>query len=50
MITEMALYAIHGLLHLCGYDDHNDVDRRKMRQRERHYLQLLGFPDVTDTE
>jgi probable rRNA maturation factor len=50
MITEMALYAIHGLLHLCGYDDHNDVGRRVMRQRERHYLQLLGFPDVTDTE
>src|SRR5256885_13673282 len=34
--TELALYVIHGLLHLCGYDDHDDSDRRAMRERERH--------------
>src|SRR5436309_2423188 len=36
--AELALYVIHGLLHLCGYNDHDDADRVKMRERERHYL------------
>ncbi len=44
--AELALYVIHGLLHLCGYDDHEDADRRAMRERERHYLRLLGLPDI----
>src|SRR5436853_6856400 len=25
--AELALYVIHGLLHLCGYDDHEDEGR-----------------------
>jgi ssRNA-specific RNase YbeY (16S rRNA maturation enzyme) len=29
---------IHGLLHLCGYDDHTTGERRKMRERERYHL------------
>src|SRR4051794_24144792 len=28
--AELALYVIHGLLHLCGHDDHDDA--RLMRQ------------------
>jgi probable rRNA maturation factor len=44
--AELALYVIHGLLHLCGHDDHDDAGHRRMRDRERHYLQLLGLPDV----
>src|SRR5437660_1007339 len=36
--AELALYVIHGLLHLCGYDDHTDAGAAEMRQRERHYL------------
>jgi probable rRNA maturation factor len=47
--AELALYVIHGLLHLCGYDDHNDADLRAMRARERHYLQQLGLPDITSS-
>lgn len=43
---EMCLYVIHGLLHLCGYDDHSDRDTRAMRAREKHYLALLGMPDI----
>src|SRR5262245_50035962 len=27
--VELALYVIHGLLHLGGHDDHEDADRRK---------------------
>ncbi len=45
--AELALYVIHGLLHLCGYDDHDEADARAMRERERHYLQKLGLPDVS---
>ena len=44
--TELALYVIHGLLHLCGYDDHAEADAQAMRERERHYLRLLGLPDI----
>ena len=45
--AELVLYVIHGLLHLCGFDDHDSVDIQKMRARERHYLELLGLPDIT---
>jgi probable rRNA maturation factor len=44
--AELALYVIHGLLHLCGYDDHTEADARKMRARERHYLAAAGLPDI----
>src|SRR2546425_1192265 len=37
--AELALYVIHGLLHLCGYDDKTEAGATEMRQREKHYLQ-----------
>ena len=46
--AELTLYVIHGLLHLCGYDDHANGEAAKMRQRERHYLQQLGLPDIAE--
>jgi probable rRNA maturation factor len=46
--AELALYVIHGLLHLCGYDDTTAAAAKKMRGREQHYLQLLGLPPITD--
>jgi probable rRNA maturation factor len=36
---ELALYAIHGTLHLVGFDDHSPADRRRMRRVERRYLE-----------
>jgi probable rRNA maturation factor len=44
--AELALYVIHGLLHLCGLDDKSDETAAAMRRRERHYLRELGFPDI----
>jgi probable rRNA maturation factor len=44
--AELALYVIHGLLHLCGFDDHDPAGRAAMRHRERHYLARLGLPDI----
>jgi probable rRNA maturation factor len=44
--AELALYVIHGLLHLCGYDDKSAADEKAMRERERHYLKALGLPET----
>jgi probable rRNA maturation factor len=41
---ELALYVVHGLLHLCGYDDHSDADVAVMRQREGEVLRAAGIP------
>ena len=46
--AELALYIIHGLLHLCGYSDETKTDERKMRERERHYLRELGLPNISE--
>lgn len=40
---ELALYLVHGLLHLCGYDDQTDADRTRMRGREQSHLQKFGI-------
>jgi probable rRNA maturation factor len=48
--AELCLYVVHGLLHLCGYDDGDDKSRKKMRERERHYLSALGLPAIADAE
>ena len=35
---EVLLYVVHGVLHLCGYDDLTDEARPAMRVREREVL------------
>jgi probable rRNA maturation factor len=35
---ELTLYLIHGTLHLVGYDDHSDAERKRMQRRQEHYL------------
>jgi probable rRNA maturation factor len=35
---ELALYLVHGLLHLCGYDDLTPKEKRLMRRREAEAL------------
>ena len=40
---EVAFLALHGLLHLLGYDHETQVDRAEMRQEEDHVLSLLGI-------
>jgi probable rRNA maturation factor len=48
--AELALYVIHGLLHLCGHDDRTADAAAAMRLRERHYLGELGLPDIAEKE
>lgn len=43
---ELALYVVHGLLHLCGYDDSTADDRCVMRRREGEVLARLGLPNT----
>lgn len=40
---ELLLYAIHGALHLVGYDDLDPDSLAQMRDRERHYLAQFGL-------
>jgi probable rRNA maturation factor len=35
---ELGLYLVHGLLHLCGYDDLTPREKRLMRRREAEIL------------
>lgn len=37
-LAELLLYAVHGTLHLCGYDDHEPEDEQMMRAKEASYL------------
>ena len=40
---EIALYLVHGLLHLFGYNDKQRKEAKKMHQREGELLSSLGF-------
>jgi probable rRNA maturation factor len=42
---ELALYLVHGALHLCGYDDRAPRVRARMRRAETAVLRALGYPD-----
>jgi len=40
---ELALYVVHGALHLCGFDDHDPEQRAAMRLAERAVMSSLGY-------
>lgn len=40
---ELAFLALHGLLHLLGYDHETDAERTAMRTREERILSALGL-------
>lgn len=37
---ELNRVMVHGLLHLIGYDDHTDEQKKVMREKEDYYLAL----------
>jgi probable rRNA maturation factor len=49
-MNELTLYVIHGLLHICGYDDLSPQDKIMMRSRERAILNALGLTAVYPDE
>jgi len=43
---ELLLYALHGMLHLCGYDDRTSAAFRAMHAAEDRILTQLGVGPV----
>lgn len=37
---ELHRVIVHGVLHLIGYDDHTEEEKKVMRQKENYYLQM----------
>jgi probable rRNA maturation factor len=44
--AELSLYLVHGLLHLCGFDDVDPADAARMRAREAEVLAREGIPNT----
>jgi len=44
--SELTLYVIHGMLHICGYDDLDVVEKQFMQARESAVLEQLGLPAI----
>lgn len=42
---EILYLTAHGLLHLLGYDHQNEVDKRRMREKEEHFLAEIGHDE-----
>lgn len=42
LTQEVERYVIHGILHLCGYNDATDEERAHMRSLEDRYLAALN--------
>ena len=43
---ELLLYALHGLLHLCGFDDRTPLTYRAMHAQEDLILRRLGIGPI----
>ena len=41
--NELHRVMVHGILHLCGYEDHTPGEKTAMRKKEDHYLKKLAF-------
>jgi probable rRNA maturation factor len=46
--VELLWYAVHGALHLVGYNDETTATRRRMRAAERRILTELGIQILPD--
>lgn len=40
---ELKRVVVHGLLHLCGYDDHSVEDKAEMRRLESEYILFFNL-------
>ena len=45
-MNELTLYVVHGLLHICGYDDLTPDEKYIMRGRERAVLHEIGLRPI----
>jgi len=42
-LREVAFLAVHGYLHILGYDHHNEEDERKMIEKQKSILKNAGL-------
>ncbi|MEI7730278.1 MAG: rRNA maturation RNase YbeY [Verrucomicrobiota bacterium] len=47
---EVTRYAVHGILHLLGYEDAQPVSRRKMKREENRLMRQLEKPSSGTTK
>jgi probable rRNA maturation factor len=43
---ELLLYIVHGVLHICGMDDYEEIDRAAMRKAEQDVFLELGIDEI----
>lgn len=48
--AELALYVVHGTLHLLGYDDGTDEEREAMQKEENRILATFGWTPPRERE
>jgi probable rRNA maturation factor len=41
--TELHLMVVHGVLHILGWDHHNDIEAEAMELREAQHLSTIGL-------
>jgi len=41
LFNELSRVIIHGILHLAGYKDKTEREKRNMRKKENDYLEIL---------
>ncbi len=49
-VDEAAMLAVHGVLHLLGFDDHTESDRAAMRQAMNAAIRAAGLPEESEWE
>lgn len=42
-IVELYRVIIHGVLHLCGFNDKTSVEKKKIREKEDRFLSLIDW-------
>jgi probable rRNA maturation factor len=42
LVDELRLYLVHGLLHLCGFDDEKPANRRTMQRAQKNIISLIS--------
>lgn len=47
-VDEAAMLAVHGTLHLLGFDDHSDSDRAAMLDAMNQAMRAAGLPEDSD--
>ncbi|MDF1809494.1 MAG: rRNA maturation RNase YbeY [Phycisphaerales bacterium] len=42
IVSELLLYSVHGVLHCLGFDDHDEIEYKRMHHKEDEILTAIG--------